>query len=48
MRSCWLMVTALLAKLRPECIVSTVMSTGVSGDAPRANTVWTVLTVLPP
>ncbi len=41
------MVTVLLANARPACIGSTVTSSGSSYDAPRANTVWIVLTVLP-
>ena len=43
----WLMVTVLLATERPLCMRSTVISRGASGDAPRAKTVWIVLTALP-
>ncbi len=46
-RSPWLIVTALLAKARPACMRSTVISTGASGEPPRAKTVCTVLTRLP-
>ena len=45
--SCWLMVTVLLASERPVCMRSTVMSSGSSAEAGRANTVWQVLTALP-
>ena len=43
----WLMVTVELATERPLCMRSTAMSSGASGEAPRANTVWIVLTVFP-
>src|SRR5262245_4286906 len=46
-RSPWLIVTVLLAKVRPLCITSTPTSSGASGDAPRAKTVWRVLADLP-
>ena len=41
------MVTVLLATERPPCMRSTAMSRGASGDAPRAKTVWMVLTDFP-
>ena len=41
------MVTVLLATERPLCMRSTAMSSGSSGPAPRAKTVWIVLTDLP-
>ena len=47
MVSPWLIVTVLEATERPACMRSTVTSSGASGWAPRANTVWMVLTVLP-
>ena len=43
----WLMVTVLLATDRPLCMRSTAISSGASGDAPRAKTVWIVLTDFP-
>ena len=43
----WLIVTVLLATERPLCMRSTAMSSGVSDVAPRANTVWMVLTDFP-
>ena len=43
----WLIVTVLLATERPLCIRSTTMSSGVSGDAPRAKIVWIVFTAFP-
>ena len=43
----WLIVTVLLATERPLCMRSTAMSSGASGDAPRAKTVWIVLTAFP-
>ncbi len=46
MRSPWLIVTVLLAIARPLCTRSTAISTGWSGDAARANTMCSVLTVL--
>ena len=46
-RSPWLIVTVLLAKLRPAWSGSTVISTGSSVDPPRAKMIWTVFTVLP-
>ena len=43
----WLIVTVLLATERPLCIRSTAISRGASGLAPRAKTVWIVLTAFP-
>ena len=43
----WLIVTVLLATERPLCMRSTAISRGASGLAPRAKTVWIVLTDFP-
>ena len=43
----WLIVTVVLATERPLCMRSTAISRGASGDAPRAKTVWMVLTDFP-
>ena len=43
----WVMVTVLLATERPACMRSTATSRGASCDAPRAKTVWMVLTAFP-
>ncbi len=43
----WLMVMVLLATERPPCMRSTAMSSGASGVAARAKTVWIVFTTFP-